>query len=156
MKLLVGIDLSEATEKIVKKAGELAKELSAQVWLIHVTKPEPADLYITGYEPGLVENEADPQLVRDSMAKRFHNEHRQIQEIADRLRKAGLDTTALLVQGATVEMILKEASKLDIDMVVVGSHGRGAMYQLLVGSVSEGIIHASKCPVLVVPTHNRA
>jgi nucleotide-binding universal stress UspA family protein len=155
MKLLVGVDLSEATEKIVKKAGELAKELSAQVWLIHVTKPEPADLFIAGYEPDQIENATDPQVVRDSMAKRFHNEHRQIQEIADRLRNSGLDSSALLVQGATVEMILKEASKLDIDMIIVGSHGRGAMYQLLVGSVSEGVIHDSGRPVLIIPTHNR-
>jgi len=155
MKLLVGVDLSEATEKIVKKAGELAKELSAQVWLIHVTKPEPADLFIAGYEPDQIENEADPQVIRNSMAKRFHNEHRQIQEIADRLRESGLDATALLVQGATVEMILKEASKLDIDMIIVGSHGRGAMHHLLVGSVSEGVIHDSERPVLVIPTHNR-
>ena len=155
MKLLVGVDLSEATEKIVKKAGELAKELSAQVWLIHVTKPEPADLFIAGHEPDQIENEADPQVIRNSMAKRFHNEHRQIQEIADRLRESGLDATALLVQGATVEMILKEASKLDIDMIIVGSHGRGAMHHLLVGSVSEGVIHDSERPVLVIPTHNR-
>ena len=155
MKLLVGVDLSEATEKIVKKAGELAKELSAQVWLIHVTKPEPADLFIAGYEPDQIENATDPQVVRDSMAKRFHNEHRQMQEIADRLRNSGLDSSALLVQGATVEMILKEASKLDIDMIIVGSHGRGAMHQLLVGSVSGGVIHDSGRPVLVIPTHNR-
>jgi nucleotide-binding universal stress UspA family protein len=155
MKLLVGVDFSEATEKIVKKAGELAKELSAQVWLIHVTKPEPADLFIAGQESGLVENEADPQAVRDSIAKRFHNEHRQIQQIADRLRKSGLDATALLMQGATVDVIMKEASKLDIDTIIVGSHGHGAMHQLLVGSVSEGIIHNSERPVLVIPTHNR-
>ena len=155
MKLLLGVDLSEATEKIVKKAEELAKELSAQVWIIHVTKPEPTDLYIAGHEPDLIENVADPQLVRDSIAKRFHSEHRQVQEIADRLRATGLETTALLVQGATVKMILKEASKLDADMIIVGSHGRGAMYQLLVGSVSKGLIHDSECPVLVVPTHKR-
>lgn len=156
MKLLVGVDLSEATDKVVKKAEDLAKVLSARVWLIHVTKPEPADLYSTGQEPDFVGNEVDPQLIRDSMAKRFHSEHRQIQEIADRLRKAGLDTTALLVQGATVETMLEEASKLGIDMIIVGSHGRSAMYKLLVGSVSEGIIHNSECPILVVPTHDRS
>ncbi|MEA3243534.1 MAG: universal stress protein, partial [Pseudomonadota bacterium] len=60
-----------------------------------------------------------------------------------------------LVHGATAETILKKASELDVDMIVVGSHGRGAMYQLLVGSVSEGILHNSRCPVLVVPTHKR-
>jgi len=86
----------------------------------------------------------------------FHSEHRQIQEIAKRLREEGLKATALLVHGHTVEMILKEASKLDVDMIVVGSHGRSAMHQLLVNSVSEGILHKSRCPILVVPTHRRA
>ncbi len=145
MKLLVGVDLSDFTEKVVKKAEEIATALSAKVWLLHVAEPEPD---FVGLEVG-------PQSTRDSLSKRFHAEHRQIQEMAERLRKTDLDTTALLVQGATVETILKEASKLDVDMIVVGSHGRGAMYQLLVGSVSEGVLHKSECPVLVVPTHKR-
>jgi len=145
MKILVAVDLSGATEKILKKVEDIAKTLSAQVRLLHVTEPEPD--YV-GFD---MESEA----VRDALAKKFHGEHRQIQEIADRLRKAGLDTTALLVQGKMVETILNEASKLGVDMIVVGSHGRGAMYQLLVGSVSEGILHGSECPILVVPTHER-
>jgi nucleotide-binding universal stress UspA family protein len=66
-----------------------------------------------------------------------------------------LDTTALLVHGATVEVILKEASDLEVDLIVVGSHGRGAMYQLLVGSVSEEVLKKSRIPVLVIPTHKR-
>ncbi|MEA2094714.1 MAG: universal stress protein [Pseudomonadota bacterium] len=145
MKLLVGVDLSESTEIIVKKAEEIAKALSAKVWILHNAEPEPDS----------IEFKPDPQTARDSLSKKFHCEHRQIQEIANRLRKAGLDTTALLVHGATVETILKKASKLDVDMIVVGSHGRGAMYQLLVGSVSEGVLHKSRCPILVVPTHKR-
>jgi nucleotide-binding universal stress UspA family protein len=107
-------------------------------------------------EPDFVEFKVDPLAAREDLAKKFHSEHLQIQEIASRLRKAGLDATALLVHGATVETILKEASDLDVDMIVVGSHGRGAMYQLLVGSVSEGIIHKSRYPVLVIPTHKRS
>jgi nucleotide-binding universal stress UspA family protein len=145
MKILVGIDLSESTEKVVTKAEEIAKALSAKLWLLHIAEPEPA---FVGYEPG-------PQSVRDSVSKEFHDEHRQIQKLADRMRKVGLDSNALLIQGPTVETFLKEASKLGVDMIIVGSHGRGAMYQLLVGSVSEGILHGSKCPILVVPTHER-
>ena len=155
MKLLVGVDLSESTEKIVKKAEEIAKALSAKVWLMHVAKPEPSDLYGAGYESDSIGLEMDAQTFRDSLAKRYHREHRQLQEIAGRLRNAGLDTTALLVQGATVETILKEASKLDVEMIIVGSHGRGAMYQLLMGSVCEGVIRKSKCQILVIPTHER-
>ena len=145
MKLLVCVDLSESTEIIVKKIEEITKALPAKVWLLHNAVPEP----------DVVEFKVDPRAARESLAKKFHVEHRQIQEIANRMRKAGVDTTALLVHGATVETILKEASELEVDMIVVGSHGRGAMYQLLVGSVSEGILHKSRYPVLVIPTHKR-
>jgi nucleotide-binding universal stress UspA family protein len=142
MNLLVGIDLSESTEKVIEKAEELAKALAAQVWLLHVAEPEPD---FVGLKVG-------PQTVRDSLSQEFHDEHRRIQEFAERLRRAGIETTALLVQGATAETILKKAAKLEIDIIIVGSHGRGAMYQLLVGSVSETVLHQAECPVLVVPT----
>jgi nucleotide-binding universal stress UspA family protein len=145
MKLLVAVDLSESTQTIVEKVEEINKEYPAKVWILHNAEPEP----------DILEFKVDPLAARENLAKKFHNEHRQIQEIADRLRKAGLDATALLVRGATVETILKEASDLDVDMIVVGTHGRGAMYQLLVGSVSEGILHKSRYPVLVIPTHKR-
>jgi nucleotide-binding universal stress UspA family protein len=146
MKLLVCVDLSESTEIIVKKIEEITKALPAKVWLLHNAVPEP----------DVVEFKVDPQAARESLAKKFHVEHRQIQELANRMRKAGVDTTALLVHGATVETILKEASELEVDMIVVGSHGRGAMYQLLVGSVSKAVLHKSRFPILVVPTHKRA
>ena len=145
MKILVCVDLSDSTEIIVKKIEAMAKALSVRVWLLHNAVPEP----------DTVEFKVDPLAARESLAIKFHVEHRQIQGLADRLREAGIDTTALLVHGATVETILKEASDLDVDMIVVGSHGRGAMYQLLVGSVSEGVLHKSRIPVLVIPTHKR-
>jgi nucleotide-binding universal stress UspA family protein len=145
MKILIGVDLSDSTEKVVKIAMELAKALSARVWLLHVAEPDPD---FVGFEAG-------PQSVRDSLSKTFHVVHCQIQEIADRFRTAGLDATALLVQGETAGAILKEASKLGVDMIVVGSHGRGAMYHLVVGSISEGVLHNSECPILVVPTFKR-
>ena len=145
MKLLVAVDLSESTKTIVEKVEEINKEYPAKVWILHNAEPEP----------DFVEFKVDPLAARETLAKKFHNEHRQIQAIADRLRKAGLDAKALLVHGATVDTILKEASDLDVDMIVVGTHGRGAMYQLLMGSVSEGVLHKSRRPVLVIPTHKR-
>lgn len=153
MKILVGIDLSESTEMIVKKVEDIAKALQAKVWLLHVAEPDPD---FVGFDNPQVGLNVDPKSVRDTLARIVHSEHNQIQTIADRLRKSDLDTTALLVQGATVEVILKKASELDVDMIVVGSHGRGAMYQLVVGSTSEGVIHGSERPVLVVPTRKRS
>ena len=145
MKLLVAVDLSESTQIIVDKVEEINKEYPAKVWIMHTAEPGPEFL----------EFKVDPLEARETLARKFHDEHRQVQEIANRLRKAGLDTTALLVHGETVDTILKEASDLDVDIIVVGTHGRGAMYQLLVGSVSEGVLHKSRFPVLVIPTHGR-
>jgi nucleotide-binding universal stress UspA family protein len=145
MKILVCVDLSESTEIIVNKVEQLAKSLSAEVWLLHNAEPAP----------DIVEFKVDPLAARESLARKFHDQHRQIQELADRMRKAGISTTALLVHGKTVEAILQEASDVEADLIVVGSHGRGAMYQLLVGSVSEGVLHKSPLPVLIIPTHKR-
>ncbi|MBW9266294.1 MAG: universal stress protein [Candidatus Thiodiazotropha sp. (ex. Lucinisca nassula)] len=145
MKILAVVDLSESTANIVEKAEELAIALLAKLWLLHVAEPEPD---FVGYDVG-------PQSVRDTLSQKFHDQHRQLQEIAERMRGNGIDATALLFQGSTVETILHEASRLDVDMIVIGSHGRGAMYHLLMGSVTEGVLHAAKCPILVVPTHNR-
>ena len=145
MKIMVCVDLSDSTETIMQKLEELAKPLSARVWLLHNAVPEP----------DTVEFRVDPISAREELARKFHVEHRQLQELADRLRKAGIDTTALLVHAKTVDAILTEAGDVGADMIVVGSHGRGAMYELLVGSVSKGVLHKSKLPVLVIPTHRR-
>ena len=145
MKILVCVDLSDSTEIIVSKVEQMCSRLAARVWLLHNAVPEP----------DTVEFRVDPIAARKELARKFHVEHRQIQELAERMRKSGLQVTALLVHGKTVDMILTEAADLDVDMIVVGSHGGGAMYQLLVGSVSEGVLHKSKLPVLVIPTHKR-
>ena len=144
MNLLVALDLSDSTAVIVVRAQQLATSLSAHVYLLHVAEPEPD---FVGYEVG-------PQAVRDSLAEKFHQEHRQIQEIAAQLRAVDIEATALLVAGATVDTILHQSEKLSPEMIIVGSHGAGAMTRLLVGSVSEGVLRSAECPVLVVPTRS--
>ena len=143
MKILVCVDLSDSTEEILKSIERLCKPLNAKIWLLHNAMPEP----------DTIEFKIDPIEARESLAKKFHHQHRQIQELAERFRKSRVDANALLVHGKTVDVILKEASDLDIDLIVVGSHGHGAMYQLLLGSVSEGVLHRSSRPFLVIPPH---
>ena len=145
MKILVCVDLSDSTGEILKKIEELCQPLNARIWLLHNAMPEP----------DTIEFKVDPIEARESLAKKFHQQHRQIQALAERFRKSGIDATALLVHGKTVDTILTEAADLDIDLIVVGSHGHGAMYQFLVGSISEGVLHGSSRPVLVIPTHKR-
>ena len=145
MKLLICVDLSDSTEVLVKKIEQLCQSLNAKVWLLHNAQPEPDNVAFR----------VDPIEARESLAKEFHDQHRQIQQLAERFRKSGVEATALLVHGKTIDVILTVATDLDIDVIVIGSHGYGAMYQLLVGSISEGVLHGSNKPVLVIPTHER-
>jgi nucleotide-binding universal stress UspA family protein len=144
VNILVAVDLSGSTKTVIDHMIDLAVPLSASVWLLHVADPEPD---FVGYEVG-------PQSERDAMAEKFHREHAELQAIAERMRNAGLQTTALLVQGATADTILQETAKLEVDMIIVGSHGHGAVYQALVGSVSEAVLRNCVVPVLVVPVRD--
>lgn len=141
MKVLAAIDFSPVTERIMKAVDRLGRANNAEVCLLHVAKPEPE---FVGYDAG-------PGVVRDQVASELHDEHRRIQALAGRLRDSGIEATALCVQGAIVDTVLEHAGRLGADLIVTGSHGHGAVYHLLVGSISEGLIARSTIPVLVIP-----
>jgi nucleotide-binding universal stress UspA family protein len=143
--ILAPVDFSDVTDAVVQAAGEIAKAFQASLYLLHIAPPDP---YFVGYEPG-------PQTVRDTIAQQIHKEQHQLQELESQVKGKGYDVHALLVQGATTEKILQEAKRLEADMIVVGSHGHGALQKLLVGSVAEGILRKAPCPVLIVPRSAR-
>ena len=68
------------------------------------------------------------------------------------LENEGIRVTPLLVQGETIATILRKIDKFEIDMVVMGTHGHGKLYSLIVGSVSNGVVQKSKIPVMLVPS----
>jgi len=138
--ILVAVDFADETERVVEAARELASAFSAKLWLVHAAAPDPD---FVGYRAG-------PQSVRDSVASELRDEHRRLQQLAEGLRAAGIDTTALLVQGPTVQTLLAEAKRLEADHIVIGSHGHGAIYRTVLGSVSEGVLHKAACSVAVV------
>ncbi len=145
MNILVCLDLSDSTDKIISQVEVIVRKSAAKLWLLHVTEPEPDFI---GYK-------GDPKAVRDFLEDAFQQEHEQICNIEKDLKNKGLEAASLFIQGPTVESIFKEAKAIEADMIVVGSHGRGAMYQLLVGSISEEVLHKAEIPVLVIPTHER-
>ncbi len=141
MKLLVAVDFSEATDRILDHVKNLVCKTGSVIWLLHVAMPDPD---FVGYDVG-------PETERVFIAKKFREEHTKLEEMANDIRKDGIEITPLLIQGPTVETILEQAEKLNVDAIIVGSHGRGAMYKLLVGSVSEGLLHKTKIPLVVIP-----
>jgi nucleotide-binding universal stress UspA family protein len=141
VNVLAGVDFSGVTEAVMQALRQMAAAMPVQVRLVHVAPPDPA---FVGFEPG-------PRAVRSQVAAEHRERHQNLQRLADELRNGGVETTALLVQGPTVETLLTEAERLPAALIVLGSHGHGAVYDLLVGSVSEGVVRRSKVPVLLVP-----
>lgn len=63
--------------------------------------------------------------------------------------------TVVRTGGNPSQLILEEAAKRDIDLIVVGTFGRTGLKRVLLGSVAQNVIGGAKCPVLVVPTLKR-
>ncbi|MDP6636898.1 MAG: universal stress protein [Phycisphaerae bacterium] len=140
--ILAPIDFSDVTDAVIAKAAQLAKAMDAKIWLIHAAVPEPD---FVGYEVG-------PEYIRDSAARHLREEHRTLGEYQEKLRAEGADVTAMLVPGEAVAKILQEADRLKADWIVLGSHGHGALYNLLAGSVCQGVLRKTGCPVVIVPS----
>ncbi|MCS6771987.1 MAG: universal stress protein [Kiritimatiellae bacterium] len=141
-RILVPVDFSPGMQDVARFAAKLARAFSADLTLLHVAPPEPD---FVSYEPG-------PDSVRTAVARELSALHHKLHELDRSLEAEGLSVTSLVIQGYTVEKILQEILRLGADLVVMGSHGHGALRHLLVGSVTEGVIRESPVPVVVVPT----
>ena len=141
MKVLAALDLARTTPDVLREARLWARRLSAELILIHVAEPDPDFI---GYGAG-------PESVRLAVAHKFTRAHQRLEALSVELRKEGLDATALLLQGATAETILREADRLSADVVLMGTRARGAVRELFVGSVSKEVLRRSTRPVLLIP-----
>ena len=141
--VIAAIDFSDTSTDVVKLATQLATGLAAELALVHIAAPNPD---FVGYEAG-------PQTVRDDRAHELRDEHKQLQQMVEDLNAQGVTARAVLAQGPTVEKMIDEVDRLDAQLIVVGSHGHGALHRALLGSVSEGLIRHAPCPVVVIPAH---
>ena len=140
--ILVAVDFSDVTPALVQVSGEIARAMGAELCLVHAAAPDPD---FVGYEAG-------PESVRKNVARGIHGEHEAIRELENRLREGGLSVKSMLVRGPAAEKVLAESDRLKADLIVIGSHGHGALRHLLMGSVGEGVLRKARCPVLVVPS----
>lgn len=139
--LLVPIDFSAGTDRVVAAAARIARCKDSILHLLHVAPPEP----------DFIPYDAGPDVVRDQVAEDLREEHREIQKWADRLVGDGFKAAARMVQGPTVDTILDWADRVEADCIVMGTHGHGALHRLVLGSISEGVLRKTQRPVLVVP-----
>jgi nucleotide-binding universal stress UspA family protein len=159
-RILVPVDFSPATDCVLTLARELARALQAELHLVHVREIAAVPVFpaaTIGY-PGIGMPEmgmagglpvGSPGLGVADLPN--EKEKSRLASLQEELARSGLSAFAHEPEGAVVEEILKLASEISADLVVMGSHGHGAVYNLLVGCVTEGVLKAGRCPVLLVP-----
>ena len=139
--VLAAVDLSPVTNDVLGCAARLASSSQLELVVLFVADPSPD---FVGYEAG-------PDSVRHNVAEHLRAEHRLLEDEVGELVKAGVKARPLMVQGVAVERILDHAQRLGAELIVLGSHGHGRLYDLLVGSVADGVLRASTVPVVMVP-----
>ncbi len=137
-RILVAVDGSDPSQKAAQLAADIAARFGAKLTLAYVVPRLllPPDVY------GLTLADVE-------------REHRAYAEklVADalvRLGEPGVATDTQVLFGSPAETLADAALAADVDLVVVGSRGRGAVVRTLLGSVSDRIVHISPKPVLVV------
>lgn len=135
-KLLLATDLTEASASATDEAFELATRLGASLLVVSVI--DPGSLLMPG---GRFRVRVDQVRERRELLA---------QELVERGRLAGIEVSFLIWTGDPGDMIVEAAEAEHADMVLVGSHGRGAVGRLFLGSVSEHVVRNAHCPVLVV------
>jgi nucleotide-binding universal stress UspA family protein len=138
--ILVAVDFSAITQKLLEAAVRVANE-DSKVYIIHVAAPDPD---FVGYSVG-------PEYIRDDRADTLHEEHEKLGEFKTSLKSLGVDAEALLVSGPTVETLLDEIKKLEIDFLIIGKKGHSKIHELIMGSVCKNVLSKVEVPMLVIP-----
>ena len=144
--LLVAVDFSLYSEQALCFAGRLAEKLKAQLLVLHVIH-DPAEA------PGFYAQKGKKKKFLKSMEEAAEE---MMEEFLLKMRQAHPDQVpiqkakALLVVGTPVTRIVEVAEKKQVDMIIMGSHGRTGLAHLLVGSKVQRVVQLSPIPVTVV------
>jgi nucleotide-binding universal stress UspA family protein len=132
--ILLATDGSPSCETAVERAIVLARDQSASLTAVSVVYTNDEYLALA---PGIVD-----ELIGKAKEK--------LATIEEKGKEAGIEVTTLVKEGEAYEAITSLAKNINVDLIVMGSHGKKGLQRLLMGSVTERTIGYATCPVLVV------
>ena len=135
--ILCAVDLSEENVAVASRAAELARSYQAKLSLLHVVEYIPIDLANELVLPQ--QQEIEQQLVAQATA--------HLRSLASKMGIEPLHEA--VVQGSTKSEIIEYAQANQVDLIVLGRHGRHGISRLL-GSVANAVLHHATCDVLAV------
>jgi nucleotide-binding universal stress UspA family protein len=150
-KVLIALDYDPTAEKIAETGYALAKATGSEVVLIHVVA-EPNYYSTLDYSPIMgYTGFSSPDmlmLVDDTEVKKAS------QDFLDQSKKhlGDENITTILGEGDCAEAILKAATDLNVNIIVMGTHSRRGLDKILMGSIAEKVLHHSDVPLFIIPT----
>lgn len=139
-QILVPTDFSENAQHAVDYAVALAKQCSAKLHLLHTPVVPTYLLMDLSYSPG---PEAVTRILNDAQDA--------LDEQTEGIAAAGIEHFTAIREGTVHEVIRDYAKEHDVDLVVVGTHGRSGVSKLMYGSVTERVIKTVHTPIIVIP-----
>ncbi len=136
-KILVTTDFSEVSDRALDYAIALARRYDARIYLAHVITPDPFRF-------------AEPQLAQATYEKVRQAAEEGITDILISGKLRGVPHEVLMEEGNVWPTLEELIIEHEIDLVVVGTHGRGKVQKILIGSVAEEIFRQADCAVLTV------
>jgi nucleotide-binding universal stress UspA family protein len=133
-KILHANDGSDHAFNALSLAVQIAKQDKAELHMVSVEEVGMPELEEAGEEPG-------------TAASRFHNVLGRARAMAE---ESNLKLHTHVVAGHPVRDVIGLATELEVDLLVVGSSGHSALYDRMIGSRAQKILHHAPCPVLVV------
>lgn len=138
--IVVPVDLSAAATQVCKAACDLARRTGAGLRLVYIVQPP----FVVGDLYGM-----EASYLQEAISAATAAGKQRLQALARSCAKRGFRVRTFAGVGNPASEILRQARKAAF--IVIGSHGHGAMFDLLVGSTTQGVLKRAHCPVLVVP-----
>ncbi len=135
--ILLSTDFSCYSEAALAQAVVIARQYSARIYITHIITPEICQFQ-------------GPDTVANTIAVVHQCCERDLSEVTRSVAQEGVHAEYLLRQGNIEDVLLDQIEKYDIDLVVVGTHGRTGFKRFILGSVAEQVLRFSPCPVLTV------
>jgi len=138
--VVVAVDLEDDCNEVVQKAMNLGIALE-HISLAHVFEPMPAPYAsIIPYAPGLAATDDLDAQVKTSQTAKLH-------AVAEKF--AVPENQCLLLEGFPAKELKLYAAENDVDLIIIGSHGRHGL-GLMLGSTANGVLHGASCDVLAI------
>ena len=138
-KILVPVDFSDNTPAILEWAAHLAEEHDSQVVVLHAY-----------HLPVEFQQLEGAYLPPDFWASVRQESETSLARYAGEIERRGIAVETAVCEGYAATVIVEEAALRDIDLIVIGTHGRSGLKHLLLGSIAERVVQKAPCPVLTV------